>query len=58
MHEEYVKKIYESPDKGETIYERDLGAEPFTRTIVKTSVQEQWNITFRDESVPVQMNLL
>jgi hypothetical protein len=39
-------KIYESPDKGKTIYERDFGADPSTRKIVKTSVQQQWNITF------------
>ena len=38
------RKIYESPNKGETVYERDFGSDPSTRTIVKTSVQQQWNI--------------
>ncbi len=37
-------KIYESPDKGKTIYERDFGSAE--RTLVKTSVQQQWNITY------------
>ena len=39
-------KIYESPDKGKTVYEREFGADPSTRTEVKTSVQQQWNITY------------
>lgn len=37
-------KIFESPDKGKTIYERDFGSAE--RTLVKTSVQQQWKITF------------
>lgn len=40
-------KIYESPDKGKTVYEREFGADPSTRTLVKTSVQQQWNITYK-----------
>lgn len=44
-------KIYESPDKGKTVFEREFGADPSTRTIVKTSVQQQWNITFNGEKV-------
>lgn len=45
------KKIYESPDKGKTVYEREFGAHPSTRTLIKTSVQQQWNITFNGEKV-------
>lgn len=37
-------KIHESPDKGKTIYEREFGSDPSTRKIVKTSVQQQWEI--------------
>jgi hypothetical protein len=44
-------KIYESPDKGKTVFEREFGSDPSTRTIVKTSVQQQWNITFNGEKV-------
>jgi len=50
-------KIYESPDKGQTVYEREFGADPSTRRLVKTSVQQQWNITFNGERVPVQLSL-
>ena len=42
-------KIYESPDKGKTVYERDFGADPSTRKLVKTSVQQQWDVKFKDE---------
>lgn len=42
-------KIYESPDKGKTIYERDFGS--IERTLVKTAIQQQWNITFNGTSV-------
>jgi hypothetical protein len=42
-------KIYESPDKGKTVYEREFGADPSTRKIVKTAVQQQWNITYKTE---------
>ena len=42
-------KIYESPDKGKTVYEREFGADPSTRTLVKTSVQQQWDIVFPEE---------
>ena len=49
--EDSTKKIYESPDKGKTVYERDFGADPSTRKIVKTSVQQQWNITFNGKKV-------
>jgi hypothetical protein len=41
---EQKPKIYESPDKGKTIYERDFGSTE--RRIIKTSVQQQWNITY------------
>ena len=41
-------KIYESPDKGKTVYVRDFGADPSTRVLVKTAVQQQWNIQFHD----------
>lgn len=44
-------KIYESPDKGKTIYERDFGSDPSTRIFLKTSVQQQWNITYNGKSV-------
>lgn len=46
-----MTKIYESPDKGKTIYERESGANPSTRKLVKTSVQQQWNITFNGKKV-------
>lgn len=56
MFEELIPKIYESPDGGKTIYERSLGAHPSTRTliaspVIKTSVQQQWNITFNGRKV-------
>jgi hypothetical protein len=51
MFEELKPKIYESPDKGKTVYQRDLGADPSTRTLIKTSVQQQWNITFNGKKV-------
>jgi hypothetical protein len=51
MKEENAPKIYESPDKGKTIYERDFGSDPSTRTVVKTSVQQQWNISYNENSV-------
>lgn len=51
MNVENKPKIFESPDKGKTIYQRDFGADPSTRTIVKTSVQNQWTITFNGEQV-------
>jgi adenylylsulfate kinase len=47
-------KIYESPDKGKTVYERDFGAAPSTRRVVKTSIQQQWNITYSYED-PIPM---
>ena len=37
-------KIFESPDKGKTIYERDFGSTE--RRVVKTAVQQQWTITY------------
>jgi len=52
-----VRKIYESPDKGQTVYERDFGAHPSTRRIVKTAIQQQWNITFKGEKVTIPQNL-
>jgi len=42
-------KIYESSDKGKTIYERDFGS--IERTLVKTAIQQQWNITFNGTPV-------
>ena len=41
---EQKPKIYESPDKGKTIYERDFGSTE--RRVVKTAVQQQWTITY------------
>ncbi len=52
-----TKKIYESPDKGQTVYERDFGADPSTRRIIKTAIQQQWRITFKDEEISVPQNL-
>ena len=49
MFEELKPKIYESPDKGKTVYVRDFGADPSTRTIVKSAVQQQWNITYSSD---------
>ena len=43
------RKIYESPDKGKTVYERYFGADPSTRKLIKTSVQQQWNITYKSD---------
>ena len=51
MVEKPSKKIYESPDKGQTVYEREFGSDPSTRKVVKTSVQKQWTITFNGEEV-------
>ena len=51
MFEELIPKIYESPDKGKTVYARDFGADPSTRTIVKTAVQQQWNITYSSDLI-------
>lgn len=48
-HQVGPSKIYESPDKGKTVYERDFGSDPSTRRVVKTSVQQQWNITYKTE---------
>lgn len=42
-------KIYESPDKGKTIYERNFGETE--RRLIKSSVQQQWKITFNGEPV-------
>ena len=42
-------KIYESPDKGKTVYEREFGSDPSTRKVIKTSVQQQWDIQYKDE---------
>jgi len=48
---EQKPKIYESPDKGKTVYEREFGAHPSTRTLVKTAVQQQWDIHFNGTKV-------
>ena len=42
-------KIYESPDKGQTVYERNFGETE--RRLIKSSVQQQWKITFNGEPV-------
>jgi adenylylsulfate kinase len=45
-------KIYESPDGGKTIYEREFGSKERTlvdSTNVKNSVQQQWNIVYSHE---------
>lgn len=44
-------KIYESPDGGKTIYQREIGSDPSSRKLVKTSFQQQWNITFNGNPV-------
>ena len=49
MFENLKPKIYESPDNGKTIYERDLGESE--RRLIKTAVQQQWNITFNGKKV-------
>lgn len=51
---ERVPKIYESPDKGKTVYERNFGEAPSNRRIVKTPIQQQWNITYSYED-PISM---
>jgi len=40
IHEETAAKIFESPDGGKTVYERNFGEEE--RTIVKTEDDEKW----------------
>ena len=42
-------KIFESPDKGKTIYEREFGS--LERRVIKTAVQQQWTITFNGMKV-------
>jgi len=32
-----VPKIYESPDKGKTVYARDFGSDPRTRVLIKSN---------------------
>lgn len=47
MFEELKTKIYESPDKGKTIYVRNFGETERTLLSdveIKTSVQQQWNV--------------
>ena len=48
---EKTAKIYESPDKGSTVYEREFGSDPSSRRIVKTALQKQWDIVFKDDKV-------
>jgi len=36
MISEQTPKIYESPDKGKTVYVRDFGSNPMTRKLVKS----------------------
>lgn len=45
--DEQKPKIYESPDKGKTIYEREFGSTE--RHLIKTAVQQQWNIKYKTE---------
>jgi hypothetical protein len=35
-----VPKIYESPDKGKTVYARDFGSDPRTRVLIKSNEKE------------------
>lgn len=49
MFEELIPKIYESPDKGQTVYERDFGSTE--RTLVKTAIQQQWKIVYNSTEV-------
>ena len=49
MFEEMKPKIYESPDKGQTVYERDFGSTE--RTLVKTAIQQQWKIVYNSTEV-------
>lgn len=46
LFEELKPKIYESPDKGKTVYVRDFGEDPSTRVLLKSATDQQWNITF------------
>jgi len=39
-----MPKIYESPDKGKTVYEREFGAHPSTRKLVKTKKSKKGNV--------------
>jgi hypothetical protein len=52
MFEEKKPKIYESPDKGQTVYARDFGSTE--RILVKTSVQQQWTIVYRGTEVSLE----
>jgi hypothetical protein len=52
MFEESKPKIYESPDKGQTVYARDFGSTE--RTLVKTAVQQQWTIVYRGTEVSLE----
>lgn len=49
MFEEMKPKIYESPDRGQTVYERDFGSTE--RTLVKTAIQQQWKIVYNSTEV-------
>jgi len=51
-HSEYgavPPKIYESPDGGKTVYARNFGETE--RHLIKSSVEQQWKITFNGDSV-------
>jgi len=37
-----VPKIYESPDRGKTVYERDFGAPNSTRKLDKGEEKAKW----------------
>jgi hypothetical protein len=52
MFEELKPKIYESPDKGQTVYARDFGSTE--RTLVKTAIQQQWTIIYRGTEVSLE----
>jgi len=48
LFEDSKPKIYESPDKGKTIYERDFGS--IERREIKSSAQQQWNIAYKENT--------
>jgi hypothetical protein len=47
-------KIYESPDKGKTVYEREFHADSSTRRIVNTSIPQQLELQYTDSSQEVK----
>lgn len=45
-----MAKIYESPDKGQTVYEREIGAPINTRKLVRQSASDEiaWRETAKE----------